>query len=70
LPGDSEVLSAYGTLSTSAGSWHHVRIISALNAKWSFVPGTYVMALPPDETFLERVAPTDVPARNPADRAG
>jgi hypothetical protein len=66
LPGDSDVLSAYGTLSTSAGSWHHVRIANALHAKWSFVPGTYVMAFPPDEAFLERVPPTVAPAPRPA----
>lgn len=62
LPGDSEVLTPYGTLSTPVGTWQHVRITSALNAKWSFVRDTHVMAFPPDGTFLERIVPAD--ARN------
>jgi hypothetical protein len=56
VPGDSQVLRAYGTVESSKGRWAHVRIPNDHNANWSFVTGTYVMAFPPDHGFLELVA--------------
>jgi hypothetical protein len=56
VPGDSQVLQAYGTLTTAAGQrWVDVRVPDDRTAKWSFVGETHVMAFPRDENFLERL---------------
>jgi len=58
VPGDSQLLRAYGTVESGADRWARVRIPVDQTAKWSFVPGTHVMAFPPDRCFLELVAPS------------
>ncbi len=55
VPGDSQILRAYGTVESLAGHWVHVSLPYNPDEKWSFVPGTSVMAFPPDHDFLELV---------------
>jgi hypothetical protein len=57
VPGDSQILRAYGTIDTATGHWMHVRIPSNQRSNWSFIPGTTVMAFPPDYDFLELSTP-------------
>jgi hypothetical protein len=65
VPGDSQILRAYGTVESNTGRWTDVRIPDDQTANWSFVPGTYVMAFPPDHGFLELVAPATKVAHRP-----
>jgi len=62
VPGDSEILRAYGTVESSAGRWTHVRIPDDQNAPASFVPCTIVMFFPPDHDFLDPISAATKPA--------
>jgi len=53
VPGDSQILQAYGTLATPVATWTDVQIPHDPDAPWHFVPTTGVMAFRPDTDFLK-----------------
>lgn len=55
VPGDTQLLQAFGTVVSGSARWTHVRLPEDRRAKWSQVQGTYVFAFPPDARLLERL---------------
>jgi len=53
VPGDSQILRAYGTVTTATESWSRVRLPDDQGAAWRFVPGTGVMSFPKDARFFD-----------------
>jgi len=59
VPGDTEMLQAYGTLSTPAGAWQHVCLPSVWGSGNAvcFIQGTTVVATYADTDFLQVASP-------------
>lgn len=64
VPGDTQVLRAYGTVVSESTGWNRVRIPDDRSAKWSRVEDTYVFAYPPDTSLLERLPAEAWPAND------